>query len=273
MIVAPQYYDGDVAPSMSLARLLADIEPSRRDDITLALVSQPGTQLTPLVKATADHCSAKFNVEILQSPFGGQGHPEGCTALWAGTAKLYYDKWKAGNLKSNCIFMLDANDTIPLHRDWISLSLAEHSRTLSQGKLISGTPYFLGTCPLHINPNAIFELSVFEKTRFITDVPKHDGTLATHFDIYHREEMLAHCCPSSIVHTDWRGNNQAATRELLTEHSKHSIWLHGYKDPGIHFLARDHLFGSRCAPKLHHYDLESLRTHEMIRRCYEGTCA
>lgn len=272
MIFALMYYEGDLEQAMSLARLLADIEPRRRDDATMALVSQPGTPVTPLVRATAHHCSQKFDVDVVQSPIGGRGHPEGCTALWAGTAKIYYDLWKAGKTKHRGLFTIDANDAIPLHRDWISLTKLEHLRTTCHGKFISGSPYFLGTCPLHVNPVAVFELSVFERTKLITDIPKYDGTLATHFDIYHRVEMLENCRPSSIVHTDWRGNNKPATRELLAEHARNSLWLHGYKDPGIHFLARDHLWSSTVVPELHHYDMLNLRRHEMTLRHYEGAC-
>ncbi len=271
MIFALMYYDGDLDPSMSLARLLADIEPQRRDDVTMALVSQPGTPLTPLVRATAAHCEQKFNVDVVQSPIGAVGHPEGCTALWAGTAKIYFDLWRAGKTKHRALFTIDANDSIPLHLDWINRTKIEHWSTMCDGKFISGSPYFMGTCPLHVNPNAVFELSVFSRTKLITDIPKHDGTLATHFDIYHREEMLAHCSPSSIVHTDWRGNNMPATRELLARHAEHSLWLHGYKDKGLHFLARDHLWRSKIVPSLHHYSVENLRRLEIVQRHYEAT--
>ena len=271
MIVALQFCEADLEPSMELARLVADLEPRPRDDVQLALVYQPGTPATSLVTRTLDHCSLKFEVELVESPLGASGHPEGCTALWAGTCRHYFEKYQTGNSRHSRIFTLDGGDGIPLHPDWISVVLAEHELTLQRGKLISGTPYFLGTCPLHVNPNAVFELDVFNKTRLLTDVPRYDGTLLTHFDVYHRSEMLDHAELSSLVRTDWRGGGQPATRDLLLERSRESVWLHGYKDPDLRWIARDHLAYNLPRPQIKHYDLPSLRTHEAVRRSYEDS--
>jgi len=265
MIVALQYHEGDLEQTMALARLLADLEARPRGDVILALVCQPGTPKTPLVEATIAHCRRKLEVEWHESPLGALGHPAGCTALWTGTAMLY----RTGRREHRSIFMLDGGDGIPLHRDWIDLAKHQHEITLAQGKLITGTPYFLGTCPLHVNPNAIFEVRIFEETRLLTDVPRHDGTLATHFDIYHREIMLDWTRPSSIVRTDWRGGGEALTSDLLRERARESIWLHGHKDRRLYFLAREHCLSSPPAPTIKEYDLFRLRLQEQIRRSYE----
>jgi hypothetical protein len=272
MIVALQFCEGDMEATMSLARLIADLETRFRDDTKLSLVYQPGTSLTPLVSRTLYHCSLKFEVELVESPLGAAGHPEGCTALWAGTCRHYFNEHESGRSKHTSILTLDGGDGVPLHRDWIAVVQAEHEITLGRGKLITGTPYFLGTCPLHVNPNAVFELDVFGKTSLLTDVPKYDGTLLTHFDVYHRAAMLDHAELSSIVHTDWRGGGHAATREILAERSRESVWLHGYKDPGLHWIAREHLASNPAPPQIKHYNLPTLRTHEAVRRSYEASC-
>ena len=277
MIICLMYYEGDLEVSMSLARFLADIEPSPRDDVVLALVRQPDTPTDnaswKLVEHTIAHCSRKFTVESVASPIGAKGHPAGCTALWTGSAQYYLGQRRKGLLgKHPSIFMLDANDGIPLHSNWISMSLCEHQKTLGTGKLITGSPYFQGTCPLHVNPNAIYNFEVFERTKMLVDVPTYDGTLGANFDIYHREEMLAHSRLTSVVRTDWRGGGQPATRDLLLERSKEHIWLHGYKDAGLHWLGREHLVAIPQQPQIREYDLPSLRKHETVRRHYEEGC-
>ncbi len=273
MIIALQYYEGDLEPTMSLARLIADNEPEYRKDVMLALVCQPGTPITPITWATIEHCSLKLPVEHVVSPLGAKGHPEGCTALFAGTAMHFHELWRAGELKHDSILMIDGGDGIPLHHDWINIVMKAHeTTTLALKKSITGTPYFLGTCPLHLNPNAVFDFSVFDNTNIIRDVPKYDGTLGTHFDIYHRKAMLENAGLSSIIRTDWRGGGEKASLELLQDRSRRSVWLHGYKDQNLHWLCRDHLLTNDRIPNIIQFDLESLRQHDSVRRSYEESC-
>lgn len=274
MIVALQYHEGDLERTMSLARLLADLEPGPRDDVLLALVCQPGTPRPELVSRTAAHCRRKFAVEEVISMHGGLGHPEGCTALWRGTAGHFHRLYKTMGMNvdpghHSSLLMLDGGDGVPLHPDWLDRTIQLHYLTLARGKLITGSPYFVGTCPLHVNPNAVFHLDVFDKTKFLTDVPKHDGTLLTHFDIYHREEMLDNAWLSSAVRTDWRGGGVPASRALLLERSRRALWLHGHKDADLYWVAREHLASRPAPPELCHYDMGQLRLQERVRRSLE----
>ena len=267
MIIALQYYEGDIEPTMSLARLLADIEPTPRNDVVLALVCQPDTPVTPLTKKTIAHCERRFVVEHVVSPLGAKGHPEGCTFLWAGTMQHYYERFKRGELAHSSILTLDGGDGVPLHLDWLSHMKEEHAKTLFAGKLITGTPYWLGGCPLLVNPNAVFKLSVLDKTSFITDIPRYDGTLLTNFDIYHRREMLANAALSTVVRTDWHGCGNSLSVPLMREKAGEAIWLHGYKDAGVFATARQYLFsGETVRPVLRRYDLAQLYLEESARQ-------
>lgn len=271
MIVAIQYYAGDLAQAMSLARLLADIESDFRNDVLLSLICQPGTPREPAVERTIVHCSLKFAVEHVESPLGAEGHPAGCTALWTGALQHYFARYLRGDCPRHAsIFMVDGGDGVPLHRNWINLLRVEHRLTRCWGKSITGTPYFLGTCPLHVNPNAVFDFEVFKKTRLLTDVPEYDGTVLTNFDVYHRAEMLDNASLSSVVRTDWRGDGRRITREILLARSRESVWLHGYKDPRLYWLCREHVFSDPAPPQVNHYDLSDLRVHESVRRSYES---
>ena len=269
MIIALQYYAGDLERTMSLARLLADVEPAPRADVVLALVCQPGTPVTSLVEKTLVHCSRKFPVEHVVSPLGAEGHPEGCTFLWAGTMQHYYGKYRRGETSHESIMTLDGVDGVPLHLGWVDMVLAEHAETLARGKLITGSPYWLGGCPLHVNPNAVFQFSVVDKTAFLMDIPRYDGTLLTHFDIYHRRGMLENTSLSTVVHTDWRGAGNKISVGLMRERAGRSLWLHGYKDEDLFWTARNFLFDGEAhkkSPELRRYDLGDLYLQESARQ-------
>jgi hypothetical protein len=276
MIVALQYHAGDLDRTMSLARLLADVEAKPRPDVLLALVCQPGTSRPEVVARTVAHCRLKFAVEEIVSEYGAKGSPEGCTALWRGTVSHFFRKYQSsGNAVDPggqaSILTLDGGDGVPLHADWLDRIIVLHGETLRRGKLITGTPHFLGTCPLHVNPNAVFHLDVFGKTKLLTDVPVYDGTMATHFDIYHREEMLANACLSSAIRTDWRGGGLSATRDLLLDRSMMSLWLHGFKDENLYWAAREHLVSCPQSPRIRDYDVDQLHVQENVRRSFEAS--
>ena len=268
MIVALQYYEGDQQRTFSLAKLLADIEPSPRNDVLLALVCQPDTPRSNLTDFTIQYCSLKFPVVHVVSPRGAIGHPEGCGQLWAGTmehfAHLFNQKLVPPH---DSILTLDGSDGVPLHLDWLDLMIEEQSRTLSSGKLISGSPYNLWDCPLHVNPNAIFHLSMLNKCPSLHTIPKPNGTLLTHFDIYHRRAMLSNASLSSLVRTDWHGAGNSISLELMREKASRSAWLHGYKDDNLYEVAREHLFNHSPVPmNLQRYRLPDLYMAESCRK-------
>jgi hypothetical protein len=278
VIIALQYHGGDLERTMSLARLLADIEPGPRTDVLLALVRQPGTPRPEIAIRTVAHCRRKLPVAEIISEFGASGYPEACNALWRGTMSHFYREYEStgpgvdpGGHSS--ILTLDGGDGVPLHDDWIDRMIEAHSDTLRRGKLITGTPYFLGTCPLHVNPNAVFHLDVLARTRLLDEVPRYTepGWANFAFDVYHRAEMLEHACLSSVVRTDWRGGGLSASRDLLRDRARRSLWLHGYKDPDLYWIARDHLADQPAPPRIARYETDQLVLQEELRRSFENT--
>jgi hypothetical protein len=262
MIAAFQYYEGDLNQTMSLVRLLADLEPVSRTDVTLALVRQPDTPMTSLTVKTIKHCERKFPVIHFASARGAHGHPVACTAIWTGMMEFFHS-----NCPHEAVLSLDGGDCVPLHRNWISLMLEEHKRTLEAGKLITGTPYYLGGCPLHVNPNAIFQMSVWTMAPSLQKPPVYNGTLLTHFDIFHRRAMLTNASLSSVVHTDWQGAGNKISWSLMAERARTSVWLHGYKDSELYSVARQYLFSTpESCPTIRRYDLQRLYLQESMLR-------
>ena len=267
MIVALQYYEGDRERALSLARLLADLEPCPRSDVLLALICQPNTSLSELTCQTMRHCDKKFPTTHVVSARGAHGHPEGCGQLWAGAMDHFACQLETGDTTHNSILTLDGNDGVPLHRNWINLLKTEHDRTLSLGKLITGTPYNLNGCPLHVNPNMTLHLSIWKKEPLLHNIPRYDGTLLTNFDIYHRHITLKHASLSSIIWTDWRGGGNKISPDLMRMKAEKSIWLHGYKDDNLYSVAAEHLLSSKPPVPLvlERYQLNQLRMVESVR--------
>jgi len=262
MIVALQYYEGDLNQTMSLARLLADLEASPRTDIMLALVSQPDTPMTALTSKTIKHCERRFPVIHFASARGAHGHPVACTAIWTGMMEFFHASYP-----HEAVLALDGGDCVPLHPNWISLMKKEHARTLAEGKFITGTPYYLGGCPLHVNPNAVFQMSVWAREPSLQTPPVYDGTLLTHFDIFHRRVMLANAALSSVVHTDWQGAGNKISCALMAERARASVWLHGYKDADLHSTARQFLFSTpKVELTIRRYNLQQLYLQESMLR-------
>ena len=270
MIIALMYYEGDLEVTMELSRLLTDIETIPRSDVRLALVSQPGTPRTPLVAWTVRHCQRRFEVDEVVSPLGAKGWPVACAALWVGACRHYYDLYTKKQLGDHqCILTLDANDGVPLHENWIDLMLQLHKNGREADKLIMGTPYFVDRCPLHLNPNAIFDFEVFNTEPELLDLPRYDGSQLTHHDIYCRNPMLANASLSSAVRTDWHGAGEHASGPLLLDRSRESIWLHGYKDADLRWQVREHLARIPPPPQIVQYNLEQLSRHALTQRYYE----
>jgi hypothetical protein len=256
MIVAIQYYEDDRERTLQLVRLLTDLEKAPRNDILLALVCQPSTPMTDLTEKTLEYAANRFPVTHVVSTRGAHKPPEACGQLWAGTMEHFSRLFEDGNAPHSSIFTVDGNDGIPLHRDWIDLIKKEHERTLSSGRLVSGTPNALGV-PLHINPNMISHLSLWKKCPCLSIIPRYDGTFHSSFDIFHRMTILKYASPSSIVCHEWHGYGRSISPETLRKCSKKSAWLHGYKDEALYSVARRHLLASDMPPmKIERHDLD-----------------
>lgn len=236
MILALQYYEGDLEKAMLLARLIADLEPRWRQDVLLALVCQPGTPLTADVKDTLRRCETKMPVEYVVSPRGAKGWADGSGQLWTGTMETFTKKSKDGTCNHDSIFTFDGSDGVPLHNNWIDLLMAEHDNTLKSGKMVTGTDPNDGHSPHHINGNMILQLALMDMHPELYETPLGAKQTADIWDCYHRGIFLKHASVSSVICSEW--HRYGVTQEIMDLRAKHSVWLHGYKDIALCPMAR-----------------------------------
>ena len=261
MILALQYYEGDLTPAMRLARLLADLEPMPRTDVILGLVCQPGTPYSSEVKNTVSYCSEKFTVVPVTSEFGASGWGDGSGQLWRGTMSHFSRERR----DHSSIFTFDGADGVPLHNNWLDLLIAEHARTRSHGKRVSGFLNLDLPAYPHIHGNMALDFSVWEDYPYLRDTPK--GTSSSPagasidkilgiWDIYHARTFLFNARASTVVCNRW--NQRGFTKKIMSELSKTSVWLHGYKDDYLQDVASEVLLrdlqGRPTIPELQYQD-------------------
>jgi hypothetical protein len=228
MILALQFYEGDQTKALALAKLLADIEPKYREDVTLGLVTQPDTPDCNEITNAVAYCSNKFKTVYVKSTRGGKGWRDGSGQLWCGTMEHFSNNpmWHTS------IFTFDGGDGVPLRTTWIDDLKKEHEKTTQKGKLVSATFYHD-----FINGNMVTELDLWRKHLSLHPLKllSKDG-LCDIWERQFKETMVPLANPSKIVRNDWDQHN--VTNHKLIELSKEFIWLHGYKDTDLVDTAR-----------------------------------
>ncbi len=223
LTVVLQYWDGDEAPAMRLARLLADIEPAPRADISLVFFRRFDTILTPLSWETFLHCGRKFSVSQVQSKRKGAGHPWGCNELWSGALSCMARAWRRGSLKRPSCFFIEA-DGCPLRSDWASLLSAEHEASILSGKRVTGA---LMRMPVpHFNGSLIAEASVWWDRASLHGTPPDQA-----WDLFHAAALLQEGRATSLIKNVY--NARAASAEMLDAHSPETAWVCNAKDTSL----------------------------------------
>ncbi len=122
-IIAVQYWSGDRTKAMRLAKLIADIEPARREDVDFVFIARADCEHD---RPSVDYVSRKFSVKTLRCLMRGVGHPWGCWVLWFSLMEWFY-KQQAANPVYQWIFPFEA-DCVPISKDWINECHSEFIR-------------------------------------------------------------------------------------------------------------------------------------------------
>ena len=154
LLLALQYWEGDKAQAMSLARLIADLEPKHCDFADFLFVNRFDCKQDP---ETISIVSRKFNTFKYRSPGRGIGWPDGCNALWNGTMEYCFHMMEAKKIPHYKAILTFEADCAPLRSDWIQFLSAQWD-WLQQERQV-----FVAGCKVeavgvheHINGNALF---------------------------------------------------------------------------------------------------------------------
>lgn len=228
--VVIQYYHGDEPAALSLARLLADVERERRDDVQLVLSRYSDTPASAELHATARYCGRKFQVKTLCPPgLPDLGYPGECHRIWAATARLMAEAYLDGDSPFGSFLMAEA-DGCPTSLDWLERVRKAHEETVLRGKLITGPvmrfPNF------HVNGTMAIEARLVIDFPSLLRCPPQAG-----WDCFHGATLLANCNPYSRIIENLYGYAEMSESAFWTV-AREAAWVTSVKDGLHHFWAR-----------------------------------
>jgi hypothetical protein len=219
LVVALQYWEGDRERAFRLARLIADIEPIYRGDVTLVLAGRFDVD-PELAFDTVSYCNAKMRTFSIRSNLPGTGHPDGSNDLWCGTMEKLASLWVDGDLDRDDVFTVEA-DGCPVSGDWIYRILDEHQRTLDAGRRITGA--FMPRPQPHINGTLVCSVPWWIGTPSLRRTPNGQA-----WDVFHRATILAAAARSDEIRNIYGASKW--TDAQLRPLSRQAAWLSSTKD-------------------------------------------
>ena len=229
LILALQFWKGDQGKAFALARLLADIEPIRRNDVTLYLCCDSSSEQGDELVSTLRYCEGKMPVGTFQSMRAGTGYPGGPNALWSDTMEHFYQEWASGRLRFESVFTFEA-DGAPLRRDWITELIKAHKETLAQRLLITASirhHHYIR----HPNGNLIAHVSIVRNYPELATTPQSKP-----WDMHHHVTLCRLARHDPAIRSEHQSRNW--TTEPLTSMAKETAWLHGAQDRSVFNFAR-----------------------------------
>lgn len=230
MMIAMQYYPGDQATAMEVARLMADVELNRRPDVDFLFAARHDAEFDPDTEA---YCRRKFaNVYRMQGRRKDSGWPAGPNALWFETMQWALLEKRDNRRDFDFIFTLES-DTVPLTRDWLDQCLKAwtDSRVQVLGHLVHGH------LDPHINGNAMFA------PELVTEIPELYSTPPDEsWDTFHSKKLVARSkdCPLIVS----RHGMKTIDADTLYEGRKDGVgpvFHHGVKDASARTIVRSKL--------------------------------
>jgi len=232
------FWEGDKVLAMGLAHLIADIEPGHCALADFLFVSRFDTEHhLPSVRMV----SRKFNTHTHTSKRRGTGWPLGCNDLFFGAMEFVYHRMQSGRIPNyKAIFVMGA-DGAPLHRDWVAhlhhhWDMANRTKKIYVAGALANGPDDRG----HVNGDAAMLSGDLAFMKWLVlDVggvkaaAGWDWVLAGEF---HRwglvgfSKIKSHWRRPTFTEADWAAEQADGTR-----------WLHGFKGPELHSIARKEL--------------------------------
>ena len=227
LILALQFHEADKPQAMRLARLIADIEPERREDVLFVFVARWDCAMDPNVGA---YVCQKFNTDYAISISRLAGWPDGPNGMALTTLRYAARRCETSPLFAPNndwlgLLMIEP-DCVPVHRDWLNILIAEWTRQRAAGKWLMGAWRNSGGPYGHINGNCV--------TR---------PDFATLVDLSVPQGLAWDCAIAPQVKDHWEDTplianyfqSMNATEKVLDDGA---VLVHGFKDDSMYELAR-----------------------------------
>ncbi len=164
LVIALQYWSGDRAAAMRLAKFIADIEPVRREDVELCIVRRHDA--AAMDSAVIEHLTKKFAVTERVTPEHLVGYP-------ASPNFMAFDVMQAAAEWEdvNAVLLMES-DCVPVAKDWIDQLKGDWLRSQAQDRLVLGSWRAACHANGHINGNMLFSPSLVRKAGMKPCPPK-----------------------------------------------------------------------------------------------------
>lgn len=223
---------------MGLAHLIADIEPRHSDLADFLFVARfDADHHTPSIKMV----SRKFNTYTHTSKRRGTGWPLGCNDVTFGALEYIYHRASSGKIPAYKAIWFMGADGAPFRKDWISYLHQEWGRVNTGKKIYVAGALVPGPDERgHVNGDATLLSGDLDFLRWLVmDIGGIKGAAGWDWALsaeFHRWGLAgfpgvkSHWRRPTFTEADWNAESVAGT-----------YWLHGYKGPELHSLARKYL--------------------------------
>lgn len=239
MLIVLGFWEGDRGQAMTLARLLADLEPAHSELADFLFVARFDCEQDP---PTVEAVSRKFNVYTHISQKRMVGWPMGCNGIFFGAMEWCYSQMAAGRVPGYKFIFNTGPDACPLQKGWVE-RLHREFDAMNTGKqvCVSGCLLEHGGRK-HINGDAILLTGemTFLKWLALQAAGMHakagwDWYLASQFENWGWENLP---CIKSV----WNRNVPFLEHDWYNEvESNRTVYFHGQKGFSLLDLARQKL--------------------------------
>jgi hypothetical protein len=228
LAIVLSFWRGDKDRALALARLLADIEPERRNDVVLVFSRQRTTPMDADIERTMRYCASKFEVAPFEAAVDeSKTYPGIAFDPWASAMRWFSDAYYAGHSRcANAMFI--EPDHCPLRGwrpgrgSWIDDIKAAHRETLFLGKRVTGPRMNFGSHD-HIGGGFVAHASLWPDRPSLHRCPPH---LA--WDVFLGQVLMAEAGPSQIIRNQYAATD--ITAGMFLSMAQESAWLQNTKD-------------------------------------------
>ncbi len=234
MVVALQFWEGDKARAMHLARLIADIEPAKNEQVDIAFVARFDAKHD---KETIAKVSEKFGVWELTGRRRGIGWPHGCNELALDLLQQSAERSKPGGPWAGykALYLIES-DVLPMCKNWLARLSDEWDVAQENGKFCVGAWCPFHSAVGHLNGNMIVAPDITLRIKGLERVPPRAG-----WDAYFAPKFSPHWHKSILLqnHYDYRSNIPPEILFSCVDGVTPPAVVHGVKDRSAELQAQE----------------------------------
>lgn len=236
IVLALQFWSGDKAKAMRLAKLIADIQPASTHSYHFLFVPRFDCDVD---RETMEYVAKKFPVTVHKTKRKEIGWPAGPNGMASDLFMESLQRWRTRAWSNvEAVWLLEA-DAMPLKANWLDLIRAEWETAGKEGKIVLGAWQKEWSPVGHVNGNLLFAPNLASRVRGLEGCPPHIP-----WDTYHAVALSRHWKKSSLM-VNFYKRTEVKPEELQPQW----CFVHGVKDDSLYDFIRATLVAKEAYPK------------------------